>query len=144
MYLKNKEFAEAYNLYYPIVFSVVYSKISSYEDAEDICQVIFIEFYKKFEAIENKKKWLFGALIYYRLRDQFFIRTGPGIEILKHEEFDPSCGCTHVKSQTEFLYRIGLGYSYHRKNLIITPTIDLDFVRSASALVFGLNIGLAF
>jgi len=89
-------------------------------------------------------EWVFGVLIYYRLLNQFFIRTGPGIEILKHEEIDPECNCTHVKSETEFLYRVGLGYSYHSNNLILSPTIDLDLVRSASALVFGINIGFAF
>ena len=89
-------------------------------------------------------EWLFGGLIYYRLVDQFFIRTGPGIEILKHEEIDPEVDCTHVKSQTEFLYRIGLRYSHHIKSLIFSPTVDLDIVRCATALVFGLNVGLAF
>jgi hypothetical protein len=89
-------------------------------------------------------EWLFGGLIYYQFKNQLFIRTGPGIEILKHEETDPTCGCTHTKSQTEFLYRIGLGYNYHTKLLIFAPTVDLDIVRSATALVYGLNVGLAF
>jgi hypothetical protein len=89
-------------------------------------------------------EWLFGGLIYYRIKNQFFIRTGPGIEIIKHEETDPVSGQTHLKSQTELLYRIGVGYSHHIKNMIISPTIDLDLVRSADALVFGLNIGWAF
>ena len=89
-------------------------------------------------------EWVFGGLIYYRLVNQFFIRTGPGIEILRHKEVDPECNCSHVKSETEFLYRIGLGYSYHKESLILSPTIDLDIVRSASALVFGINIGIAF
>jgi hypothetical protein len=89
-------------------------------------------------------EWVFGALLYFRFYDKFLIRTGPGIEIIKHEEIDPECNCTHVKSETEFLYRIGVGYSHHTKNLIITPTIDMDLVRSETALVFGLNIGIAF
>jgi hypothetical protein len=89
-------------------------------------------------------EWVFGGLIYYRLINQLFIRTGPGIEILRHEEIDLECNCTHVKSETEFLYRIGIGYSYHKESLILSPTIDLDIVRSASALVFGVNIGFAF
>ena len=89
-------------------------------------------------------EWVFGALIYYRLVEQFFIRTGPGIEILRHEEIDPECNCTNVKSESEFLYRIGLGYSYHNNSLILSPTVDLDFIRSETALVFGLNIGVTF
>jgi len=89
-------------------------------------------------------EWVFGALLYYHFYDQFFVRTGPGIEIIKHEEIDPECNCTHVKSETEFLYRIGVGYSHHTKKLILTPTVDIDLVRSETALVFGLNVGIAF
>jgi len=89
-------------------------------------------------------EWVFGGLIYYRFPNHFFIRTGPGIEILRHEEIDPECNCTHVKSETDFLYRIGLGYSYHKNNLILSPTVDLDIGRSETALVFGLNFGYAF
>jgi RNA polymerase sigma-70 factor, ECF subfamily len=62
MYWKNKEFAEAYNIYYPAVFSAVHAKVGNLTDAEDICQEIFIKFHEKLETIENKRKWLFGAL----------------------------------------------------------------------------------
>ena len=89
-------------------------------------------------------EWVFGALLYYHFYDQFFVRTGPGIEIIKHEEIDQECNCTHVKSETEFLYRIGVGYSHHTNKLILTPTVDIDLVRSETALVFGLNVGIAF
>jgi hypothetical protein len=89
-------------------------------------------------------EWQFGALIYYRLAGQFFIRTGPGIEILRYEEIDPECNCVHVNSEIEFLYRIGIGYAYHKDSLVLTPTVDLDLVRSATALVFGVNIGFVF
>jgi len=89
-------------------------------------------------------EWVFGALVYFRFYDRFLVRTGPGIEIIKHEETDPESNYTHIKSKTEFLYRVGIGYSYHTKKLILTPTIDLDLVRSETALVFGLNIGVAF
>ena len=89
-------------------------------------------------------EWVFGALIYARIYDKLFIRTGPGVEILKHEESNPDGNFVHVNTQTEFLYRIGIGYNYHTKGLIIAPTIDFDFVRHASALVFGVNIGIPF
>ena len=97
------------------------------------------------EVIFSKHpEWIFGLLFYRRLYDQFFIRTGPGIEILRHEEIDPECNCVHVKSETEFLYRIGVGYNYHKNYLVITPTIDIDLVRSETALVFGVNVGFSF
>ncbi len=62
MYWKNKEFAEAYNNYFPIVFSAVCGKVVNYADAEDICQEIFLKFHEKYETIEDKRKWLYGAL----------------------------------------------------------------------------------
>lgn len=62
MQWKNREFAESYNNYYPILFCSVYSKVANYADAEDICQEIFIKFHEKYDTIENKRKWLFGAL----------------------------------------------------------------------------------
>ena len=89
-------------------------------------------------------EWVFGALVYYRFYDKFFVRTGPGLEIIKHEETDPECNCTNVNTETEFLYRVGIGYSYHTKNIIFTPTIDIDLVRSETALVFGINVGFSF
>ncbi len=62
MFWKNREFAEAYGDYYPLVFSIVYTKVGNIEDAEDICQEVFIKFYEKLETIENRRKWLYGAL----------------------------------------------------------------------------------
>lgn len=58
----NKEFAEAYNNYYPIVFSAVYTRVGNYDDAEDICQEVFLKLHKKIESVENIRKWLLGAL----------------------------------------------------------------------------------
>jgi len=55
-------FVENYDSYYSIVFNSIYSKISNYHDAEDICQEVFIRFYDNIEEIENPRKWLFGCL----------------------------------------------------------------------------------
>jgi hypothetical protein len=89
-------------------------------------------------------EWVFGALVYYRFYNKFFARTGPGIEFIKHEETDSECNCTNVNTETEFLYRVGIGYSHHTKNIIFTPTVDIDLVRSETALVFGFNVGFSF
>lgn len=62
MFRKNRIFAEAFNDYYALVFSTVYSKVNNLDDAEDICQEVFIQFYKKIDVIEDKQKWLHGAL----------------------------------------------------------------------------------
>ncbi len=71
MFARNKKFAESYNDLYPVVFSAVYSKVGSIDDAEDLCQELFIKFYNKLDEIENHRKWLYGALklevmAYYR------------------------------------------------------------------------------
>ncbi len=71
MFAKNKKFAEAYNDLYPVVFSAVYSKVGTIDDAEDLCQELFIKFFNKLDEIENHRKWLYGALklevmAYYR------------------------------------------------------------------------------
>ena len=89
-------------------------------------------------------EWLFGALLFYQPAGTFWIRTGPGIELLTREETDPECNCVYTTSHTEILYRIGVGYSFHTKNLTFAPSVDLDFVRSTTALVWGLNIGKSF
>lgn len=59
---KNREFAESYNDYYPVVFSSLYTKIGNAEDARDLCQNLFVKFYEKLDEIENRRKWLYGAI----------------------------------------------------------------------------------
>jgi len=87
-------------------------------------------------------EWLFGVVIFRRLGNAFWVRTGPGIEIIQEESHDSHDHQT--KSKVEFLYRIGCGYPFHTDLLTITPSIDLDLVRSATALVWGINIGKSF
>ncbi len=59
---KTERFSEHYNAYYSVVFSSVRSKVGNYHDAEDICQEVFVRFYRKLDEIDNPRKWLFGAL----------------------------------------------------------------------------------
>lgn len=82
---KRKEFRKAYIDYYPLVLRVLYSKIGSYEDAEDICQEVFIRFYKKFEEIEQRKKWLMSSMRleinnYYRKKGRTEVKETIDIE----------------------------------------------------------------
>lgn len=79
MFAKNRKFAEAYNDLYPAVFSAVYSKVGNIDDAEDLCQDLFIKMYSKLDEIDNKRKWIYGALklevmAYYR-------RKKPAVDI---------------------------------------------------------------
>ncbi len=54
---KRREFRKAYNTYYAWIFNWVYLKTGRSEDAEDICQEVFIRFFQKFDAIEPHKRW---------------------------------------------------------------------------------------
>ena len=65
------DFTEAYRSFYPLIFSLVHSRIGSEDDACDICQEVFARLYEKFDTVENPRKWLYGAmrnvvLEYYR------------------------------------------------------------------------------
>ncbi len=62
MNTKRDSFTEAHARYYSVVFGAVYSKVGNADDAEDICQEVFIKCFEKFDEIENVRKWLFGAL----------------------------------------------------------------------------------
>ena len=93
------------------------------------------------EAIfADHTEWLFGAVLFYGITEHLWIRTGPGIEILQEE--DEHTGETD--SKTEFLIRIGVGYSIHFGKFFIDPSIDIDFLRSSTTLVWGINFGTAF
>lgn len=48
--------------YYPVIYSSVLSRIGNRDDADDICQEIFMLLYDKFETIENKRSWLYGTM----------------------------------------------------------------------------------
>jgi RNA polymerase sigma-70 factor (ECF subfamily) len=57
-----KAFREAYSRFYPLVFSILYSKLNRRQDTEDICQEVFIKYYNNFETIANPRNWLITAL----------------------------------------------------------------------------------
>ena len=61
---KEKIFREIYSDYYPLVFNAVYSRINSIEDTEDICHELFIQYYNKFEEVNDSRKWLMGSVKY--------------------------------------------------------------------------------
>jgi DNA-directed RNA polymerase specialized sigma24 family protein len=55
-------FSENYDSFYSLVFSIVLSKVINYHDAEDICQEVFLRFYRKIDEVESPRKWLLGCL----------------------------------------------------------------------------------
>jgi RNA polymerase sigma-70 factor, ECF subfamily len=48
--------------YYPMVFNAIITKVSSQDDAEDICQEVFIALYNHLDEIKNIRAWLYGTL----------------------------------------------------------------------------------
>ena len=86
-------------------------------------------------------EWVAGLTGSYKVTDKFWLRTGPGVEILQ-EAVEGSHDETEIK--TEFLYRIGMGYSFHLTGLTIAPSLDFDFVRHHDAVVWGINIAKPF
>lgn len=59
---KKSEFLKAYSDYYPLVLSILRYRLKNSEDAEDICQDLFVSFYNKFDEIRDRRKWLMGAI----------------------------------------------------------------------------------
>ncbi len=59
---KEREFQKIYSDYFPLVYSVLYTKLGSKEDSEDICHEIFIDFYNKYETVNEPRTWLLGAI----------------------------------------------------------------------------------
>ena len=59
---KDTEFKQLYEDYYPLVYNQLFSKIHSFEDAEDLCHEVFLLFYNKLEEIENHRAWLYSTI----------------------------------------------------------------------------------
>jgi RNA polymerase sigma factor (sigma-70 family) len=59
---KTNDFIEAYNNFYPLVYSMVYVKVESVDDAKDICQEVFMRLFENFEDVRDIRKWLYGTL----------------------------------------------------------------------------------
>jgi RNA polymerase sigma-70 factor, ECF subfamily len=59
---KAEQFSSAYMELYPLIYSSVLARIGNRDDADDICQEIFVIFYDKFDTIQNRRTWLFGTM----------------------------------------------------------------------------------
>jgi hypothetical protein len=72
-------------------------------------------------------------LVYYHPTEDFFIRTGVGLEIAREDD---------AESTSAFaIWRIGVGYDIRlRNNMILVPSFDLDGIRSDPAIAYGIVI----
>ena len=59
---KRDSFSRLFTEYYPMVFNAIYPKVGSTDDAEDLCQEVFIAFYNNIDDIRNIRAWLYGTL----------------------------------------------------------------------------------
>jgi len=87
-------------------------------------------------------EYVIALPVYHYIIGEWWLRAGPGIEILQEEEHHGD----EVKSEIhiEFLFRIGTGYAFHLGDIVLSPSVDFDFARNNDALVWGLNIGYSF
>lgn len=75
--------------------------------------------------------WLIGIPFYVRPYAEWFVRLAPGLEF--------------ADSETNFLFRIGLGYEFEvMPRWLLSPEINADFVDGETRLVYGLTLGWGF
>jgi len=55
-------FSAVYSDYYALIYSVVYAKLNNADEAEDICQEVFMRLLERFYEVENPRRWLYGAV----------------------------------------------------------------------------------
>jgi len=81
LFWKNRKFAEVFNDHYAMLFNLVNMKVNNPDEAEDICQEVFIRLYEKLDMIENPRTWLIGAsrlevMAYYRKVKPDLVESG--------------------------------------------------------------------
>jgi len=59
---RRNRLTDIYGLYYPVVFSAVYTKVGDVDDTNDICQEVFLRLFERLDEVENVRRWLFSAL----------------------------------------------------------------------------------
>lgn len=135
-------FSEHYNSLYSVVFSSVYSKIGNYHDAEDICQEIFLRFYRKLDEIESPRKWLFGALRlvvfdYYKRKGKDDINIETMFE-------DVSMSFVNGFRDTRMVIQQALDSLYGSVDETERALFDLTAVHGFSLREAALNLGLSY
>jgi hypothetical protein len=85
-----------------------------------------------------------------RVTDALFIRVGPGVEWAYHGEENGHGNIQAAEAangngrETEFFVRVGIGYGFEIGKFSITPTLDFDFFKGHTTLVWGIAIGKGF
>ena len=66
----SKDFAD----FYPIIFSTVYGKINNKDEAEDICQEVFMVYFEKYNEVQKPRAWLIGTM--FNVIKKYYNRKG--------------------------------------------------------------------
>jgi hypothetical protein len=75
--------------------------------------------------------WVIGIPLYIRPYAGWFFRLAPGLEF--------------EDSETNFLFRVGLGYEFElMPRWLLSPEINADFVDGDTKLVYGLTLSWEF
>ncbi len=87
----------------------------------------------------EKTEWTIGIPLYCSLY-HFWLRIGPGIEIISEEIDNEIRHEVKGKSKTEFLFRSGIGYTFYLVHFLISPSLtvimSVPTVRSYMALIW--------
>ena len=57
-----EEFTKAFDTFYSPLFGSVYSKTGDFDDAEDICQEVFMRLFNQFAGVSNVRAWIYGTM----------------------------------------------------------------------------------
>ncbi len=79
---KISEFTDIYAQYYPIVMCSIFSRVSNYDEAEDIAQEVFIRLLEKMESIIEPRKWIFGTMKFVTM--EYYRRKGKNDEDIEN------------------------------------------------------------
>jgi RNA polymerase sigma factor (sigma-70 family) len=141
MFSRNREFAEAYNDLYPVLFGAIYSRVNSMDDAEDICQELFIKLYNKLSEVENKRKWLFGAMKYELMN--YYKKKRPGdMDINEHFD-DVGLGYVNGFRDTRIMINDAIEDMDNFDNETDRALFDLVAVKNFTYEEAGAHLGLS-
>lgn len=57
-----KQVEEAFHLHYDNLVKFAIQLVGNYDDANDLCQEVYIAFHDNIDSIKNPQSWLYGAL----------------------------------------------------------------------------------
>ncbi|HOD15027.1 MAG TPA: RNA polymerase sigma factor [Spirochaetota bacterium] len=139
---KTELFSEHYNSLYSVAFSSVYSKIGNYHDAEDICQEVFLRFYRKLDEIESPRKWIFGALRLVVF--DYYKRKGKNDIDIETMFEDVSMSFVNGFRDTRMVIQQALDGLYSSVDETERALFDLTAVHGFSLREAALHLGLSY